>query len=308
MQASSTVLMVEPVAFGYNAQTAENNYFQVNSQEENTQDKALKEFQDFVQKLRDHGVEVVVVKDTLEPHTPDSIYPNNWISFHSDGTVILYPMFAPNRRDEKRMDVLDLLKSKGYEVGEIVDLSYLEAENKFLEGTGSMIFDHENRLAYGSVSLRLDPDAFQDFCVKFDYTPVMFHSYQSVGSERMLIYHTNVMMCIADKYAIICLDAIDQELEREKVQEMIKSSGKEVIEISEEQMASFAGNMLQVKNKDEEKFLVMSTAAYNSLNDVQLEKIRSYNEIIHSDLKTIETNGGGSARCMLAEVFLPKDK
>lgn len=306
MQTTNTVLMVEPVAFGYNAQTAENNYFQVNSENADTQQKALAEFQNFVAKLRDKGVNVVVIKDTLEPHTPDSIFPNNWISFGRDGKVILYPMFAPNRRDERRMDILDTLKNQGFQIEEVDDWSIYEKENIFLEGTGSIIFDHDNKIAYGSVSLRLDEDLFRKFCYKIGYQPVVFHSFQTAGAERLPIYHTNVMMCVADKYVVICLDCIDDDAERKSVVETIKNSSKEIIEITEEQLQQFAGNMLQVRNDNGERFLVMSQSAYQSLTPEQVAKIENHNEIIYADLNTIETNGGGSARCMLAEVFLPK--
>ena len=306
MQTASTVLMVEPIAFGYNAQTAENNYFQVEQKDADIQTKALEEFNNFADKLKSKGINVISVKDTLNPHTPDSIFPNNWISFHNDGKVVLYPMFALNRRDERRSDILEILKDKGFEITEIDDLSHFENQDKFLEGTGSMIFDHDHKIAYGSVSLRLDEELFRQFCQKFGFRPVVFHSYQNAGDQRLPIYHTNVMMCVADKFVVICLDCIDDELEREKVQEVIKSTGKEIIEISEDQMQQFAGNMLQVQNEAGEKFLVMSESAYKSLSTEQISDIEKYCEIIYSDLNTIETNGGGSARCMLAEVFLPK--
>ena len=306
MQTTDTVLMIEPIAFGYNAQTAENNYFQVNSENSNTQEKALQEFNAFVQKLRSKGINVITVKDTLEPHTPDSIFPNNWVSFGSDGKVFLYPMFAPNRRDERRNEVLEEVKNAGFEISEVNDISHYENEELFLEGTGSMIFDHDYKIAYGSVSLRLDEELFRKFCEKIGYEPVVFHSYQTAGTDRLPIYHTNVMMCVADKFVVICLDCIDDEMEREKVQEVIKSTEKELIEITEEQMQQFAGNMLQVHNSEGKTFLVMSETAYNSLTIEQISNIEKYSEIIYSDLNTIETNGGGSARCMLAEVFLPK--
>lgn len=306
MQTTDTVLMIEPVAFGYNAQTAENNYFQVNSENNDTQTKALAEFQNFVEKLRSKGINVITVKDTLEPHKPDSIFPNNWVSFGADGKVFLYPMFAPNRRDERRPEILQEVEAVGFDIKEIDDLSQSENENKFLEGTGSMIFDHDKKIAYGSVSLRLDEQLFRDFCAKIGYEPVVFHSFQTAGTERLPIYHTNVMMCVADKFVVICLDCIDDEMEREKVQEVIKNSDKELIEISEEQMQQFAGNMLQVRNSEGKTFLVMSETAYKSLTPEQISAIEKYSEIIYSDLHTIEINGGGSARCMLAEVFLPK--
>ncbi|SIT98139.1 hypothetical protein SAMN05660493_02875 [Epilithonimonas bovis DSM 19482] len=304
MQTTDTVLMIEPVAFGFNEQTAVNNYFQV-QQEGNVQGEALKEFNAFVEKLRAKGINVITIKDTLDPKTPDSIFPNNWVSFHKDGKVVLYPMFAENRRLERRDDIINQIKEQ-FEVTEVIDYSGAEKDNLFLEGTGSMIFDHDNKIAYGSVSLRLDEDLFRKFCAEFGFRPVVFHSYQTAGEERLPIYHTNVMMCVADKFVVICLDCIDDELEREKVIETIKNSGKELIEISEEQMQNFAGNMLQVHNNVGEKFLVMSQSAYRSLKPEQVAAIEKYCEIIYSDLETIETNGGGSARCMLAEVFLPK--
>lgn len=305
MQTTDTVLMIEPAAFGFNAETAQNNYFQINSENAETQTKALQEFNNFVGKLRSKGINVITVKDTLKPHTPDSIFPNNWISMHSDGTIVLYPMCAVNRRWERRNDILEILQ-KDFKVNEIVDLSTSENEGKFLEGTGSMIFDHDNKLAYGSVSLRLDEKLFREFCEKFGFTPVVFHSYQTANNERLPIYHTNVMMCVADRFVVICLDCIDDETERKNVVNAIVNSGKEIVEISENQMQQFAGNMLQVQNSDGKKFLVMSQSAYQSLNQEQISNIEKYSEIIYSDLETIETNGGGSARCMLAEVFLEK--
>ena len=305
MQTTDTVLMIEPAAFGFNAETAQNNYFQINSENAETQTKALQEFKNFVEKLRNKGINVITVKDTLEPHTPDSIFPNNWISMHSDGTVVLYPMCAVNRRWERRNDLLEMLQEK-FQAIEIVDLSASENEGKFLEGTGSMIFDHDYKIAYGSVSLRLDEKLFRDFCKKFGFTPVVFHSYQTANNERLPIYHTNVMMCVADKFVVICLDCIDDETERVNVVNAIVNSGKEIVEISENQMQQFAGNMLQIQNAEGKKFLVMSQSAYQSLTEEQISTIEKYSEIIYSDLETIETNGGGSARCMLAEVFLEK--
>ena len=305
MQTTDTVLMIEPAAFGFNAETAQNNYFQVNSENAETQNRALQEFNNFVEKLRSKGIYVITMKDTLEPHTPDSIFPNNWISMHQDGTVVLYPMCAVNRRWERRNDILEILK-RNFSVKEIIDFSAPENDGKFLEGTGSMIFDHDNKLAYGSVSLRLDEQLFREFCEKFGFTPVVFHSYQTANNERLPIYHTNVMMCVADQFVVICLDCIDDETERVNVVNAIVNSRKEIIEISESQMQRFAGNMLQLQNPEGKKFLVMSLSAYQSLTPEQISNIEKYSEIIYSDLETIETNGGGSARCMLAEVFLEK--
>lgn len=306
MQTSDTVLMIEPVAFGYNAETAENNYFQVEQHNSDVQEKALQEFKTFVEKLTNKGINVITIKDTPEPRKPDSIFPNNWVSFHRDGKVVLYPMFAPNRRTERRLDILDTIKSKGFEISEIIDLSKFEKEGKFLEGTGSMIFDHDHHIAYGSVSVRLNEALFREFCSNLGFTPVVFHSFQTANDQRLPIYHTNVMMCVGDQFAVICLDSIDDELEREKVQEVLKSTGKEIVEISEDQLQQFAGNMLQVRNEEGKTFLVMSETAYRSLTQEQIDRITNYCEIIYADLHTIETNGGGSARCMLAEIFLPK--
>ncbi len=304
MQTTDTVLMIEPVAFGYNEQTAVNNYFQI-QQKGNVQEKALKEFNSFAEKLRSKDINTIIIKDTPDPKTPDSIFPNNWVSFHQDGKISLYPMFAENRRLERRNDIIDQIKQQFY-VDQIIDYSGAENENKYLEGTGSMIFDHDNMIAYGSVSLRLDEDLFRKFCSAFGFKPVVFHSYQNTDEGRLPIYHTNVMMCVADRFVVICLDCIDNETERQKVIESIKISGKELIEISEEQMQHFAGNMLQVHNPSGKKFLIMSQSAYRSLNQDQISAIEKYSGIIYSDLETIETNGGGSARCMLAEVFLKK--
>ncbi|MCL1669703.1 arginine deiminase-related protein [Elizabethkingia ursingii] len=306
MQSTDTILMIEPIAFGFNAQTAVNNYFQVNDESKETQSEALREFNAFVDKLKSKGVNVITVKDTLDPHTPDSIFPNNWVSFHQDGTVILYPMFAENRRQERRNDILDQLSEKGLSIAAVKDYSVFEAENRFLEGTGSMILDRENKIAYGAVSLRLDEEIFRKWCTEFGYKPVVFHSFQSVNGERLPIYHTNVMMCVGSDYAVICLDTIDDTTERELVEKALTESHKEIIEISEEQMQNFAGNMLEVRNNEGHKFLVMSECAYKSLTSRQIQTIEAHAEILYSDLHTIEKNGGGSARCMMAEVFLPK--
>lgn len=299
--------MVEPIAFGYNAETAENNYFQVEQKEADIQEKALSEFKNFVEKLRAKGINVITVKDTIDPHTPDSIFPNNWVSFHQDGKVVLYPMFALNRRVERREDIIETIKNEGFAVSEIDDWSLPEIHDHFLEGTGSMIFDHDYKIAYGSVSLRLDENLFREFCEKYGFRPVVFHSYQTVENKRLPIYHTNVMMCVADQFVVICLDCIDDKTERENVVKVIKATNKEIIEISENQLQQFAGNMLQVQNDQGKKFLVMSETAYKSLDQNQIANIEKYCEIIYADLNTIEVNGGGSARCMLAEVFLPKN-
>jgi len=308
IQITNTILMMEPVAFRYNEQTAANNYYQQildNLTPEQIQEKALSEFTDFVNILREKGVDVIVIKDTVNPDTPDSIFPNNWVSFHEDGVVAFYPMYAENRRDERREDILDVLvDDHDFKVKYIKDFTKFEERGKYLEGTGSMVLDRENKLCYASISIRTDEQAVLQFCDEFDYTPVCFTSNQEVDGERMEIYHTNVMMCIADKYAIVCLDTVDDKEERKWLKSSLEDSGKEIIEITEVQKHRFAGNMLQLMG--DEKYLVMSKSAHESLTQDQIERIEKYNSIISSSLDTIEACGGGSARCMMAEIFLPK--
>lgn len=308
-QITNTILMVRPVAFRMNEQTAVNNYFQeeINLKNEEINRKAQQEFDAFVQKLQSVGVNVVVVDDIKEQDTPDSVFPNNWVSFHQSGNVALYPMFAENRRRERREDILEQLEDAGFIIENVYDYTSAEDENIFLEGTGSMILDRENEVAYCALSPRADEELFIEFCEDFEYTPVIFKAYQSVEGKRELIYHTNVMMALGETFAIICLDTIDDKTERKAVSESLKRTKKEIITISEEQMHHFAGNMLQVQGKDG-AYLVMSEAAYQSLNADQIEKIEKHCKILYSDLQTIETCGGGSARCMMAEVFLPKEE
>jgi hypothetical protein len=305
-QTTHTIFMVEPISFGFNDQTSKNNYFQKkdNFSQKEIKVQALTEFKHMVKILSNKGIDIIVVRDTPEPHTPDSIFPNNWISFHNDGRAVIYPMYAENRRAERRTDILELLKTKGFYIREILDYSVYENQNRFLEGTGSMVFDHSNKIAYASLSERTDKELFTKFCGDFDYKPVYFNARHTVKGKRLPIYHTNVMMCIASNYAVICLDAIDNIVERIAVSESIVSSGKLIIEISEEQMHQFAGNMLQVENKEGELFLIMSQCAFRSLTNSQKETLRSYNEIIPIAIPTIEKYGGGGVRCMMAEVFL----
>ncbi|MEP2024158.1 MAG: arginine deiminase-related protein [Reichenbachiella sp.] len=307
---TSTIMMIRPVQFRLNEQTAVNNYYQKALEgitPENVQEKALAEFDGFVEKLREYDIEVLVVKDTLEPSTPDSIFPNNWISFHDDGVIGLYPMYAENRRLERRQDIIDDLGAFSYQITNIIDLSGAEEANKFLEGTGSLILDRGNRIAYAAISERTHPDVIKDFESAFGYHVVSFVANQTVEGNRLPIYHTNVMMALGHDFAVICLDTIDNPIEQKMVVDSLEQSGKEVIEISENQKAHFAGNMLQVENKSGDRFMVMSAAAYDSLNEDQKTKILEYNkDIISSSLDTIEALGGGSARCMMAEVFLPK--
>ena len=307
-QITNTILMIRPVSFRMNEQTAVNNYFQEDIDLKNSEinAKAQKEFDDFVDKLRDVGVNVIVENDLKTSDTPDSIFPNNWVSFHENGDVGLYPMFAENRRKERREDVLDRLEEEGFFIKNIMDYSSAERDDIFLEGTGSVLMDRVNRKAYCALSPRADEELFIEFCEDFEYTPIVFTAYQTVEGERLPIYHTNVMMCLGEKFSVICLDSIDDKKERKNVIQHLKEDGKEIIEISEAQMHQFAGNMLQVIGKNEKRYLVMSKAAHDCLTASQISRLEKYNEILSSDITTIETCGGGSARCMMAEVFLPK--
>lgn len=301
MQHTSQLLMIQPVQFDFNAQTAVNNRFQVQSEDKAIQEKALNEFTGFIEVLRRHGIAVTVIQDTPDPHTPDSVFPNNWISFHDNGTLLLYPMFAENRRKERKQQVLDAIGKK-FQISKTIDLTAYESENLFLEGTGSMVLDRDNKIAYACLSPRTDEVVLSKFGSLMSYETVSFLSVDEQGSP---IYHTNVMMCVADSYVVICLDSIPDTNEKEKLINRIQQTGKQIIEISFSQLNHFAGNMLQVHNKEGEKFLVMSSQAFHSLTNEQIQQIQKYNPIIHADITTIETNGGGSARCMMAEVFLP---
>lgn len=306
-QITNTLLMIRPVAFRMNEQTAINNFFQEDIAEKNANinTQAQAEFDAFVAKLREVGVTVIVEHDDIKQDTPDSIFPNNWVSFHQDGTVALYPMFAENRRNERRMEVFRRLESEGFEIKQFMDYTEAEEEELFLEGTGSLLLDRVNKVAYCALSPRADETLFIEFCEDFEYDPVLFTANQTVDEKRLPIYHTNVMMCLAENFCVICLDSIDDTAEKKQVVKKLKETNKEIIAITEAQMHQFAGNMLQVQGTDH-KYLVMSSAAHKSLTKDQITAIEKYSPILSSNLETIETCGGGSARCMMAEVFLPK--
>lgn len=308
-QTTNTILMIRPINFRMNEQTAVNNYYQKvldSLLPETVNVKAQREFDAFVEKLKAVGVNVIVVEDTKVPDTPDSIFPNNWISFHANGNIGLYPMFAENRRLERREDILNILEEKGFVINDIVDYTSAEDEDVFLEGTGSIVLDRVNRKAYCALSPRSDEELFIEFCEDFEYFPVIFNAYQTVNEERMPIYHTNVMMCIASNFAIVCLDSIDDKKEQKNVIKHLKDDGKEIISLTENQVNSFAGNMLQVIGNDSKEYLVMSASAHQSLTKNQTQNIEKYCKIVSSPIDTIEACGGGSVRCMMAEVFIPK--
>ncbi len=299
MQTTSHLLLIRPSKFTFNAETAVNNAFQ-SARDIDAQVTALKEFNDLVGLLEQNGVDVTVVNDTEEPHTPDSIFPNNWISFHESGQIVLYPMYAPNRRQERKPHVIEEIK-KRFTVANEIDLTAFENNGVYLEGTGSMVLDRTSKIAYACLSERTNVIVLKDFCEQLGYKPIAFTATDSKGYP---IYHTNVMMCVASQFAVICLESIKDINERNHLVARFKKTGKEIIDISLDQMNHFAGNMLQVENDKGTKILVMSSQAFHSLTQYQIQKIESYNNILHSNLETIERNGGGSARCMIAEVFL----
>ena len=305
-QATSRILMIRPVNFGFNTETADSNAFQdiklAAQTKDIAQEDARREFDEMARQLQAIGVDVMVYDDTVEPYTPDSIFPNNWVSFHASGKVVLYPMRAENRRFERRQDIIDDL-AKQFHVEKIIDLTYFEKEGKFLEGTGSMVLDRMNRVAFASLSPRTHPDVLAEFSYQTGYRTV---SFRAVDASGKAVYHTNVVMCIADSCAVVCLAAISDPDERLMVRQELESLNKRVIDITLEQMASFAGNMLMVLTQKGQKLLVMSTRAFESLTPKQIDQLDDYATLLHFDLSMIEGNGGGSARCMMAEVHLPR--
>lgn len=307
-QITNHIMMIRPVAFHLNAETAVNNYYQKSKEavdQETIQEDALREFNAFVEKLRKEGVDVTVFEDTKEPLTPDSIFPNNWISFHADGAIRLYPMFAKNRRLERREDIIQSIKNQ-FTVSNVVSLTDWESKGAYLEGTGSLLLDRENKIAYAALSARTMAVVLDDFCRESGYQSVLFHANQTVEGKRLPIYHTNVMMCLGEEFAVVCLDSIDDKNERNQLEESLHRTKKEIIEITEHQKDQFAGNMLQVIGADDQRLVVMSGAAYRSLSQDQIIQLEKHGKIIHSDIPTIEKLGGGSARCMMAEIFLHK--
>jgi hypothetical protein len=296
--------MVRPSSFRINSQTTSNNYFQKTTHLNDAQvlEKACLEFDNLVSLLLSNGIPVNVFQDDLVLDTPDSIFPNNWISFHSNKRIAIYPMYAYNRRLERNDKIIKFIESKGIKIDIINDYSDAENHNLFLEGTGSMVLDRLNKKSYCSLSERTSESLIEEFCDEFNYMPIVFKSYQNINKKRKLIYHTNVMMCVANKYSVICLESIDSKIDKQIVIKSLKDDNKEIIEISEIQLNSFAGNMIELvfENKS---FLIMSSQAYKSLTKNQIQKIEKFSKIIHSSVETIENCGGGSVRCMIAEVF-----
>ncbi len=305
-QLASTVLMVRPVRFEPNPQTSESNRFmgKTDVAADRQQAAALPEFEGLVAALRDAGIDVIVVDDTTEPHTPDSIFPNNWVSFHADGRVVLYPMEAENRRHERRMDVIDTLVTEhGFQVSEIVDLTSHEADDVFLEGTGSMVLDRVNRIAYACLSSRTGLDALGDFAQRMDYDVVAFGA---VDQDGVPIYHTNVLMNIGEQLAVVCAEAIPRDEQRDAVLERLRSTGHDIVLLSYDQLNAFAGNMLELRTADGSRVLAMSQQAYSSLDEAQRQRLEANARIVRAPIDLIEGSAGGSVRCMLAEVHLPR--
>lgn len=304
-QTADTILMVRPAHFGYNEQTAASNAFQRQDNRLSAaeiQQEARREFDAFVERLRAAGVEVIVADDTGDPAKPDAVFPNNWVTFHQEGAIVTYPMFAELRRKERREDLLQTLAERfGFE--ERLRLEQHEVDDRFLEGTGSMILDRPNKIAYACVSDRTDPELLEEFCDRLGYEPEVFHA---VDSDGKAIYHTNVMMALGETFVVICLESVPAAAERDRLQQRFDATGKEVIAITLDQMMAFAGNMLQVRNREGDTFLVMSEQAYRSLTLAQIKAIERHTQLLYASLDTIETYGGGSARCMMAEVFYPE--
>lgn len=304
-QTTSNILMIRPTNFGFNHETADSNAFQnVEFSEQNkgkSQQEALREFDEMVSQLQKSSVNVIVIDDTDEFHTPDSIFPNNWVSFHGNGSVITYPMQAESRRLERREDVIEQISELFY-INRRIELADFENKNKFLEGTGSMVLDRKFKIAYACLSPRTHEDVLKEFSVQMNYEIVAFNAVDGFGKQ---VYHTNVVMCIGDMFAVICLEAIPELDEKLMVRNSLEQSGKRVVEISLEQMNQFAGNMLEIKSQKGEKMLVMSSSAYHALTPTQIDVLDDYCTIHHFDLTMIEGNGGGSARCMMAEIHLP---
>lgn len=302
-QITNHILMVRPASFGFNPETAASNAFQTKEEgfsAELVQKMAREEFDIFVETLRGAGVKVTVIEDTEAPPKPDAVFPNNWVTFHEDGTVVTYPMLSAMRKLERREDAIALL-SRHYLIKDRVRLEEAESEGIILEGTGSLILDRPNKIAYACLSPRTHEKLLDDFCAQLGYKKVAFHAVDQQGQE---IYHTNVMMALGETFVVICLESVIDPNQRKMLEDSFRSSGKEIITISFAQMNSYAGNMLQVRSEDGEPILVMSEQAFESLTEEQVEKLQEHSNLLYSPLYTIEKFGGGSARCMMAEVFL----
>lgn len=310
MQLTDHLFLVRPAVFHSNAQTAVNNFFQ-NPTSPSGQDiltEALAEFDNLIAGLEKHGIGVIVFNDEPEPPKPDAVFPNNWVSFHAEGVAVIYPMFAPNRRQERNFSAFGLIEKAGFKIPSKATFTEAELHGEFLEGTGSLVLDRVNRIAYASLSERTNPDLVQEWCEVMDYTPVIFNAVQRVGTELKPVYHTNVVLSVGETHAVLCSDAIPDIDERNEVESSLLQSGKRIVFISNEQMENFCANILQVKNKNGQRFWLMSDRAFAAFTKEQLDVLRTGGKILHFPVPGIEQIGGGSVRCMMAEIFLPLNK
>lgn len=303
-QSTINILMIRPKGFVFNEETAASNAFQKLSGENDLTARAVEEFDNAVAILKAEGVNVLVFDDDPQSQSPDAVFPNNWVTFHSDGTVILYPMHASNRRGERRPDIIEALQ-QDFTINSTLDLSQYENENRYLEGTGSIVFDHAHAAAYACISPRTDKGLFRKVCDHLSYHPINFHARDPAGKE---IYHTNVMMCVASQLALLCRESINDAGERDAVTNSLAATGREIIDISFEQMNGFAGNMLELSTREGNLILASSQSAFDILRPAQKETIEQYCKLVPLPIPIIESVGGGSARCMIAEIFLKSFK
>jgi hypothetical protein len=303
-QTPQFLFMVRPASFGFNEQTALTNSFQQKpiDDQQQIQKEALKEFDAMVELLKENEIELVVFEDTKDPVKPDAIFPNNWMSVHEDGKLLLYPMLTPNRRMERRPDFVQIIRDK-FVIKDIIDFSAEERNKKVVEGTGSLVFDHVNKIAYAARSERTDEALVQEISQRLGYSPIIFNAVDQQGNA---IYHTNVLMCVGEKFAIVCLDAIREDEDQERILSSLADTNHKIIAISYAQMEAFAGNMLEVKNKKGEPFVLLSQQAFNSLIPGQIDAITQFSDLLPINVKTIETYGGGSVRCMVGGIHAPK--
>ena len=306
MQVPNAVVMVRPASFGFNPETSPSVVFQreiTDASRREIERRARIEFDILAGRLKDSGVNVIIAEDKEELHTPDAVFPNNWVSFHHDGSVVLYPMFAPSRRPERRRDIIEKLQARGYRVSRVIDLTHHEDKGQFLEGTGSVVFDHIDHFAYANISPRTSPDVLKDLCSTLGYQPITFRAVHESGEA---IYHTDVTMSIGDRFVVFCPDSIPDPGDHKRVFDSLKASGREIITIDLKQLEHFAGNVIQLRTQHGGSVLAISTSACLVLRKDQRDAIEKYAQLVESPLPVFEGIGGGSARCMMADVHLPK--
>ncbi|WP_140937033.1 citrulline utilization hydrolase CtlX [Sphingobacterium lumbrici] len=303
MQTTDTILLVRPSAFRRNEETAVNNHFQQEGKQMNVQELALAEFNNFINLLKTHGIRTIVVENDTNLDTPDCIFPNNVISFHQGETAILYPMFAPNRREERNLNYLGALREAGIGFEKIKDYSIYEEIGRYMEGTGVLVLDRVHKIAYCSLSERAHSQLVELFCEEIGYRPVIFEALHNVDGKMLPIYHTNVMLSVGTNFCVICWDSIPSTEYRKMLQKYFEETNKTIIAISKDQLDHFAGNILEVHSRDGQPLICMSTQAFENYTEEQIGLLEQFGKIIHAPISTIEQYGGGSVRCMMAEVF-----